>query len=57
MATSSFYEMMVIDTPESAQRLLEAFEEAEKRGPYKSGIDVERILDENKKHIKDLIIN
>jgi len=34
MATSSFEEMLVIDTPEVAERLLEAFREAEKRGPH-----------------------
>ena len=33
MATSSFDEMMVIDTPEAAENLNAAFREAEKRGP------------------------
>ena len=33
MATSSFDEMMVIDTPEAARNLEAAFREAEKRGP------------------------
>jgi D-serine deaminase-like pyridoxal phosphate-dependent protein len=33
MATSSFYEMMVIDTPEAARALEQAFREADRRGP------------------------
>jgi len=56
MATSSFDEMMVIDTPEAAQRLLEAFEEAEKRGPYKSGLNMSEILEESRRQMKDLAI-
>ena len=35
MATSSFDEMMVIDTPEKARNLEAAFRAAEKRGPLK----------------------
>ena len=33
MATQSFNEMLEIDTPEKAARLVAAFEAAEKRGP------------------------
>jgi len=57
MATSSFEEMLVIDTPEVAERLLKAFENAEKRGPYvpKCG-DFWKLLEESEKHIKDLVI-
>jgi len=57
MATSSFDEMLVIETDEHVRALERAFERAEKRGPYEPKIDVERILDENKKRIKDLVIN
>jgi len=39
MATSSFYEMMEIDTPEKARRLVEAFEAADRRGPLTLGDD------------------
>jgi len=55
MATSSFEEMLVIDTPEVAQRLLEAYEEAEKRGPYipKCG-NFWKLLEESEKYIKDI---
>jgi len=47
MATSSFDEMMVIDTPEAARALEEAFYEAERRGPLD--------LDYLKKNIDELI--
>ena len=41
MATSSFDEMMVIDTPEKARNLEAAFWAAEKRGPLEfDGIDI-----------------
>ena len=33
MATSSFYENLVIETEEQMEALLRAFEEADKRGP------------------------
>jgi len=46
--------MMVIDTPEAAQRLLEAFEEAEIRGPYKSGLNMSEILEESRRQMNDL---
>jgi len=56
MATSSFEEMLVIDTPEVAERLLEAFREAEKRGPYvpKCG-NFWKMLEEGEKHIMDIV--
>lgn len=37
MATKSFYETMVIDTPEAAANLAEAIEDYEKYGPYIPG--------------------
>ena len=37
MATKSFYETMVIDTPEAAANLAEAIEDFEKNGPYVPG--------------------
>ena len=37
MATKSFYETMVIDTPEAAANLAKAFEDYEKNGPYIPG--------------------
>jgi len=56
MATSSFEEMLVIDTPEVAERLLKAFENAEKRGPYVPTCNFRKMLDESEKYIKDLVI-
>jgi len=56
MATSSFEEMLVIDTPEVAERLLKAFENAEKRGPYVPTCNFRKMLEEGEKHIKDLVI-
>ena len=47
MATQSFDEMMVIDTPEAARALEEAFYEAERRGPLN--------FDNIKKNIDELI--
>ena len=37
MATKSFYEDMVIDTPEAAANLAKAIEDYEKNGPYIPG--------------------
>ena len=46
MATSSFDEMMVIDTPEKARNLEAAFLAAEKRGPLVlEGPDIDEILE------------
>jgi len=56
MATSSFEEMLVIDSPEVAQRLLEAYEEAERRGPYVPTCNFRKMLEEDEKYIKDIII-
>jgi len=54
MPTSSFEEEMVIDTSEAAQGLLEAFKEAEIRGPYVPKRDIIRLMDEQEKNIKNL---
>ncbi|MCL2296187.1 MAG: hypothetical protein FWC29_03790 [Methanomassiliicoccaceae archaeon] len=53
MPIESFYEMLVIDTPEKAKRLVEAFEAAERRGPYTPKHDVMRELEEGKKIMKE----
>ncbi|MBR7123524.1 MAG: hypothetical protein IKC93_01480 [Candidatus Methanomethylophilaceae archaeon] len=37
MATASFYEMMIIDTPEACVNLVKAFEYYGKYDPYVSG--------------------
>ncbi len=37
MATKSFYEIMVIDTPETGANLAKAIEDYEKYGPYALG--------------------
>jgi hypothetical protein len=37
MATESFYETMVIDTPEAGANLAKAIEDRERNGPYVSG--------------------
>ncbi|MDR1405389.1 MAG: hypothetical protein LBJ20_07495 [Candidatus Methanoplasma sp.] len=41
MATKSFYEMMVIDTDEKLDNMVQAFRDAEERGPYTSTVDVD----------------
>jgi hypothetical protein len=51
MPIESFYEMLVIDTPEKAQRILEAFEAADKRGPYVPECDFMKELEEGEKNI------
>jgi hypothetical protein len=51
MPIESFYEMLVIDTPEKAQKLVEAFEAAERRGPYVPKHDIMKELEEGEKNI------
>jgi len=55
MPTESFYEMMIIDTPEKAQKLVEAFEAAERRGPYVPECDVMKELEEGKRIMNELM--
>jgi hypothetical protein len=55
MPIESFYEMLVIDTPEKAQRILEAFEAADKRGPYVPECDVLKELEEGRRDIEKII--
>ena len=51
MPLESFYEMMEIDTPEKAMRLVEAFRAAERRGPYIPECDVMKELEESEKNL------
>jgi len=53
MATQSFDEMMVIDTPEKAAALNAAYYAAKKRGPLKIDIDVDAMLRESEEFIKN----
>ena len=54
MATSSFYEMMEIDTPEKARRLAEAFRIADERGPIDTGdSNFFEMLEEGEKWVKE----
>ena len=54
MATQSFYEMLEIDTPEKAARLVEAFEAAERRGPLVfEGKSVFELLKEGEEHFRN----
>ncbi|MCL2712817.1 MAG: hypothetical protein FWD37_06055 [Methanomassiliicoccaceae archaeon] len=54
MATSSFYEMLVIDTPEAARNLERAYYAAEKRGPLKlEGPDIEEILESGREYLRN----
>jgi hypothetical protein len=54
MATSSFYEMMVIDTPEKAAALNAAYKAAEERGPLDLGhIDFLKELEENEEFLRN----
>jgi len=53
MATRSFYEMMEIDTQEKADRLVEAYRAAEKRGPMVNDSNVFEQLEEGRKFLKD----
>jgi len=55
MPIESFYEMMVIDTPEKAQKLVEAFEAAERRGPYVPECDAMKEIEESEKFIDKFI--
>jgi len=54
MATSSFDEMMVIDTPEKARNLEAAFWAAEKRGPLKfEGPGIEEMLERGREFLRN----
>ena len=52
MPIESFHEMLVIDTPEKAQRLVEAFRAAERRGPYVPECDAMKEVEESEKFIE-----
>jgi D-serine deaminase-like pyridoxal phosphate-dependent protein len=54
MPIESFYEMMVIETPEQAQRLVEAFRAADRRGPLVFDFDFFKELEESEKDIPEL---
>ncbi len=45
MATQSFYQDIVLKTPEEVNRLLEAFDEADRRGPIDTSNAVHPISD------------
>jgi hypothetical protein len=54
MATSSFYEMLVIDTPEAARNLEAAYDAAVKRGPLViEGPDIDDMLREGREFLKN----
>jgi len=53
MSEQSFYEMMVIDTPEKAENLAKAFKDREERGPYVPTMDVDAMLEEGRKWFKE----
>lgn len=47
MATQSFYEDLIIDTPEKASRLIEAFGEANSKKSEKTPIDYYSLIEES----------
>jgi len=53
MATKSFDQMMVIDTPEKAAALNAAYYAAKKRGPLEIDIDVDAMLRETEEFMKN----
>jgi hypothetical protein len=54
MATQSFDEMMIIDTPEKAAALNAAFLAAKKRGPLKfDGPSIDEMLKEGEEFLKN----
>ena len=54
MAIQSFNEMLEIDTPEKAARLVAAFEAAERRGPLVfEGKSVFQLLEEGEAYLRD----
>lgn len=54
MATRSFYKMMVIDTDEKLDNLIQAFKNADERGPYVPTTNVFKELEESKELIRSL---
>lgn len=55
MPIESFYEMMEIDTPDKARRLVEAFRAAERRGPYVPTCDIMKELEEGRRIMKEIL--
>ncbi|MDR0334911.1 MAG: hypothetical protein LBH69_03395 [Methanomassiliicoccaceae archaeon] len=54
MATQSFDEMMIIDTPEKARNLEAAFREAERRGPlFPDGTDLDEEIRRGDEHLRN----
>jgi len=53
MSEQSFYEMMVIDTPEKAENLAKAFKDREERGPYVPNPEVLAMREEGKKWLRE----
>lgn len=54
MATQSFNEILEIDTPAKAEKLAEAFKDADLRGPYVPESDVLEELERGRRHIRSL---
>jgi len=53
MATKSFDEMLVIDTPEAAANLVAAFREAMERGPIKiEGPSIDELLEQGREFLR-----
>jgi len=54
MATKSFDEMLVIDTPEAARNLEAAFREAMERGPIKiEGPSIDELLERGREFLRN----
>jgi len=54
MATSSFYEMMTIDTPEAARNLEAAYDAYLRNGPLViEGPDIDEVLRKGEQFLKD----
>jgi hypothetical protein len=54
MATSSFYENLVIETEEQVQALLRAFEEADRRPPEKPMVpSIDELIAEGEKWLDE----
>ena len=52
MATQSFYEMMVVETQEQVDKLVEAFRIADERGPLEVESDIFEQLERGRDYLR-----
>ncbi|MDR3282578.1 MAG: hypothetical protein LBS92_03080 [Candidatus Methanoplasma sp.] len=54
MATESFYEMLMIDTPEKMRQMELAYAIYKERGPWKRNPEIAKKLEEDEEYFRNL---